>query len=99
MAIIRVDTEQLARDWRKVADRKERAEKELKKLYDEMLALNGMWQGSANAAMKASFAQDKEYFQDVCSDVQAMIDSLKFAEAEYCRCEQFVDRAIALLNI
>ena len=99
MRTIETDTMELRRDRQAAQDRLTSIQAALKQVYAEVAELDAMWDGTANMVFNKQFASDKETFEDVCKEVQALINNMTFAQEEYDRCENQVHSTVSAIKI
>lgn len=96
---IKINTEALRSDSRKIDDMVKNAEKELNEVYSLMENLDTMWDGPANEAFGRQFTTDYENFRSVCSFVKSFSDQLERAAKEYEVCEENVNNAVKAIRV
>lgn len=75
------------------------ARAQLTKMFDEVRALDTMWDGPANEEFNRQFATDFANGNELCDTVQSIIDSVRNARTEYIKCEQEVNSIIGSISI
>lgn len=99
IARIEMDTQRLQRDIGLLREGRERARSHINELRNKMDAMNNMWEGPANAAMRQRFQKDYDYMMALCSTVQEMINTLESIRQAYDTCENNVHSLVSALRI
>lgn len=68
-------------------------------MFDEITALETMWEGPAKEAFKQQFLLDQAAFEELCTAIDGMIDSMKEANTTYQNCEEQVGEVIDTIKI
>lgn len=84
---IKVDTSRLTNDVNSVIDMLARVNKNINEMYDEVVALNGMWTGPANIAFTQKFQEDYNEVKEYLKDVNNYVKSLAQKSESYNMCE------------
>ena len=72
---------------------------DIRRLRTKMDAMNGMWEGPANAAMRQRFQADYQQMQALCASIEELIQVLEAIRRSYDRCEDEVRSAVDALRI
>ena len=88
--IIEVNTSTLENDTDDIARELIAIRSDMSSMFNAVTELNTMWTGSANAAFTAQFTNDREMMEEMCKNLDGLVESLKFAKAEYEKCENQV---------
>ena len=96
---IKVNTSALRNDAGDLAEMAERARKQLKDMYDHIIALDGMWDGPANETFVQQFTGDYELLNSLCDSVKAFSNDLRDAAQEYDKCEDSVENAVRAIRV
>lgn len=96
---IKVNTNNLKNDANEVLELTKQAKANIKKMYDAVSELDGMWDGPANEAFMNQFRNDYEAFIDLCSYVENLSSKMKSSSNEYNKCEDNVYQLINKIKI
>lgn len=96
---IEVSTDQLDADRGDMETGLQKIREQFNRLFEEMQALDAMWEGTAKQTFQAQFAGDCEIANDVCNNLGKYIESMKNASREYKKCENDVAEIIAAIKI
>ncbi len=97
--LIEVDTNLLAKDIGQATEKLSAMRAALKAVYGEMQELDALWDGAANAAFNKQFALDKQSFEEILTQLEALLDDFEFAKIKYDECERQVNSAVAAIRI
>ncbi|MCI8398133.1 MAG: hypothetical protein HFF90_01840 [Oscillibacter sp.] len=97
--LVEVSTAQLNSDIRRLRAALEQTRKHVELLRTKMDAMNGMWEGPANAAMRQRFQADYQQMQALCASIEELIQVLEAIRRSYDRCEDEVRSAVDALRI
>ena len=89
--LVEVSTAQLNSDIRRLRAALEQTRKHVELLRTTMDAMNGMWEGPANA--------DYQQMQALCASIEELIQVLEAIRRSYDRCEDEVRSAVDALRI
>jgi len=98
MAKIRTDTEKLGSTESSVREQVKAIKDALKKMGEDVAALNAMWTGPANQAFNETFQNDIQELSGICDEIEGVADFEKDAREEYAKCERDVGTAIEFLR-
>ena len=96
---IRVNTGALRNDANELAEMAEQARRQLKDMYDHIIALDRMWDGPANETFVQQYTGDYELLNSICDSVKAFSNDLKDAAQEYDKCEDSVENAVRAIRV
>lgn len=97
--VIENDLERFLQDIRE-AEQKIRSLQEMhRKLFEEITALTGLWEGGAHDVYMAQFHTDSENMKLVLKNLQAFKKSLDEAYGKFRTCEQQVEDAVSRVKI
>lgn len=96
---IGVHTGRINTDIQNLKNGLNRTRRHIRDLRERMDALNRMWDGEANAAMRLRFQADQESLISLCDFLDALIRQLEAARQEYDTCENDVSSAISALRV
>ena len=68
-------------------------------MYDEVTALDKMWDGPANAQFTKQFNADKTSMDELCEEIKKIFTSMDEAKKEYEICENDVSQIISSIRI
>lgn len=68
-------------------------------VISQMKALNGMWTGEAHNTLMARFEKDRQTVQGMIEYMKQILEDLRFASAEYTRCENNVAGIVDSIRI
>lgn len=96
---IEIDTGQLNRDIEELEENITNANQSLTAMVQEMDELNSMWQGQANDAFRAQFANDNTMMQELLKEMQKLEECMRYASGEYVKCESEVKNMVDSIRI
>lgn len=96
---IEVSTGQLDSDRADMASGLQKIREQFNRLFEEMQALDAMWEGPAKQTFQAQFAGDCEIAEEICENLAKYIESMENASQEYKKCENDVADIIAAIKI
>lgn len=94
-----VDTGQLAATHGSLQSALERVTTGQVRMYQAMETLESMWAGSAHDAFRSQFAADHQQMQELCREVQNVLELLDQARGAYESCDNEVQGWIARLQV
>ena len=97
--IIEVNTRALAADTDDVENTVKAIRADMAQMFQEIMELKTMWDGKANAAFTTQFINDKESMEELCKNMDSLVDSMRFAKTEYDKCEDQVHSTVAAIKI
>jgi len=97
--IIEVNTSTLAADTDDIENAVKAIRADMTQMFQEITELNTMWDGKANAAFTTQFVSDKEAMEELCKNIDSLVESLRFAKTEYDKCENQVHSTVAAIKI
>lgn len=59
-------------------------------IYQDVMELDGMWDGRANMAFNRQFLQDRARLGEICNDLKLYAQKMDMAREEYEVCENAV---------
>lgn len=93
-----VNLSNLSSDITNARSNLEYIKKNIKGMFDEIRELDAMWDGEANNAFNVQFKSDYEMMQDVCKNIEKILNSMEFAKQEYAKCESSVSSAVRAMK-
>lgn len=96
---IEINIRSLNTDLGELIEELEKIRTEMKQMFDEIQALDTMWDGPANSAFNAQFASDYQLMEEMCTTIDSLIAYGDNARAEYISCENAVSAAIDEIKI
>lgn len=96
---IEVNIPSLKTDVGDMADELKQIRARMKQMFDEMEALDAMWDGPANRAFHIQFQSDYRLMEDMCRIADKIIAYGDNARQEYTSCENAVAAVIADIKI
>lgn len=96
---IKISTDSLQSESRKILELVLKAEKDLKEIYIEVETLDAMWDGPANETFIKQFFHDYEMFKQTCSFLKSFSEDMGRAADEYNRCENSVLNAVKSISV
>ncbi len=96
---IEVSTRQIDSDVSSMKEYIGNVRTQMKQMFNEIEALNNMWEGPANDAFNEQFAKDYETLTTICNSIDDYIGCMTFASTEYVKCESAVGDAIAKITV
>ncbi len=95
---IEIDTRLLQNDIASLEEGLSEIKNSINDTYDGVLVLNSMWEGAANTAFNAAFANDRERLLEICDEIKKYTESLSEAKAQYEAGEQSVADIISAIS-
>ncbi len=68
-------------------------------LFTDMEQLGTMWQGEAHDQLMATFSVDRKRTEEMLEQLNRLLEDLKFALAEYTKCENSVAGIIEEIEV
>ena len=99
MERIEIDTAQLAGTGSNIAGMVGRMRESVQRLYATVDELNTMWDGPANQAFNAQFAQDGAAMTEICKALEGYVQDLNNAKTEYDKCDSDVRSIIDAIRV
>jgi len=96
---ITVDMTQLASDIGILQETVAALRSQMQEMFDNIVELDAMWEGSANAAFNVQFRSDYENMESMCKTFDSIIECLEYANKEYNSCENAVYDIVAAVSI
>lgn len=96
---IEIETEQLKRDTQELLENKQKAEKVLSEMTEEIEELNAMWSGQANLAFRTQFNKDVTLMRELLAKMQQLAECMDFASSEYAKCENEVKSLVDNIKV
>lgn len=99
ISVIEINTEQLNRDIQRLRQRLSQTRSHIQSLREKMDAMNRMWEGPANAAIRQRFQADHANMLNLCKMLEELIRMLESIRQSYDTCETNVRSAVDALRI
>lgn len=96
---IAVNTNDLQRDINAMKNALDQVKKRTDSMFQEVNALNGMWEGPAHEAFARQFAADYQIMQELQKEVEKLIECMQYADKEYLSCESSITTIINSIRI
>lgn len=96
---ISVHFQSLDNDKRATAESVQAMKRQVNGLYNDLLELNAMWEGPANAAFTAQFEKDRADMEALCAELEQFTRDLEYASTEYKKCESQVSSIVAAIRV
>lgn len=97
--LIKVNTNRLNADLGDIGDHIRGIQMLIKDLYDHNRVLDGMWDGPASKAFKASFAADIKALEEVVKVLEGINRYEDNARKKYDQCEQKVGDLVSQIHV
>lgn len=99
ISLIEVNTELLSNDIKRLRTVLVQTRNHIKQLRDKMVAMNSMWEGPTNMAMRQRFQEDHERMLALCSSLEELLRVLESIRQAYDACEDQVHGAVNALRV
>lgn len=99
ISVIEINTEQLDRDIQRLREKLSQTRTHINRLKDRMDAMNKMWEGTANQAVRQRFQRDHQNMLNLCEMLEELIQTLESIRQSYDSCENHVRSAVDALRI
>lgn len=99
ISLVEVSTAQMESDVQRLRAMLERTRSHIARLRDKMEAMNRMWEGPANRAIRQRFQADYERMLELCASIEELIRALESIRQAYDACENQVRGAVDALRI
>lgn len=96
---IAVDTNLLQSDINNMRASLEKVKRKTESMFQEINALNGMWEGPAHEAFMRQFAADYQKMKELQGTIGKLIDCMQYADREYVTCENDIYSIINAVRI
>ena len=96
---IEIDVQQLSADIRALEERKEALLNAKGQVMSCMDKVNGMWEGAAHDSFVRQLTQDAQQLTEMMENIEHLLDSMKYAKAEYGKCADTVAEKIAAIRL
>ena len=97
--IIANEMELFRRDIRETQQKIEALQDTYKNMFEEIMALTGMWEGTAHNVYIARFQTDSENMEQVLKNLKAYKKSMDEAYRKFQICEQQVEETIRRVQV
>lgn len=99
MQEIEVDTITLAADIETLQQNLNFIVKSVESSYGAVKALDTMWDGPANEMFNLQFTKDSKEMQELCKNIQEIINGLIYAKEQYNSCENSISGIIGSIDV
>ena len=99
ISLVEVNTTQLSNDIKRLRTMLDRTRNHIKSLKGKMDAMNSMWEGPTNLAIRQRFQTDHERMLALCTSLEELIQMLETIRQAYDNCEGKVRSAVDALRI
>ena len=96
---IKVNTTTLKKDTDSIEQVLKNIEKKIKEMQTAVNALNGMWEGEANASFNQAFQDDITDLKSICDSLKELVRYEQNAKKEYDSCEARVSDLIDQITV
>ena len=96
--LLTIDTVALDRDAEAMNTCLSRVRSERDGMFDALMSLNRMWEGPANSEFDRQFRADMEDMAELCQTVEHLVRCMRESAAEYRKCGDQMDGAIAAVK-
>lgn len=76
-----------------------KAKMQLEEMFNQVIELDTMWDGPANAEFVRQFGIDYENGKSMCSTVASLIESMEYARDQYNICENEVHGIVSAISV
>ncbi len=97
--IIANDLERFRTDINRFGEAADKMENCRVRMFNELAALNGMWEGEAHDVLISRFESDNAFTEDYIAFLRQLVNNCNDAHAAYTRCEADVADVIAAMNL
>ena len=95
---VSVNNERLTENINEISSELRSMETEINGIYEQIVYLNSMWDGPANALFNISFNNDSRDVLDALAKMSKFIDSLDECRKKYDECEMSVMDEVSKIN-
>lgn len=99
ISLVEVNTTQMSNDIKRLRTMLDRTRNHIESLRQKMAAMNGMWEGATNMAIRQRFKADHERMLALCTSLEELIRTLEAIRQAYDTCESNVRNAVDTLRI
>ncbi len=99
ISLIEINTERLSNDIKRLRTALSQTRNHIEQLRAKMAAMNSMWEGPTNLAMRQRFQEDHERMIALCSSLEELIQVLESIRQAYDTCEGQVRGAVDALRV
>jgi len=96
---IAVDTNTLSNDIQALQEALNYARQQLNDMFSQIHEMDAMWDGPANSEFNAQFQKDYEFSMDLCSVIEALLECMEGAKAQYNACEESVGGIVCSIMV
>lgn len=97
--IIETNVDTMEQDIKDMRDVLQQIQQNMNGMFDAVTELDSTWSGPANEAFKRQFLTDKKVFEEICTAVENVIESMENAKYLYRKCEAEIEQEIARISI
>lgn len=99
VSYLKINTAALQSDANELNSLLQQVRSNLDNMYTSVNTLDGMWDGKANNAFNAQFADDHTRFSEICTAIEKLISDMQEAANKYNNCENEIYSTISSINI
>lgn len=99
ISVIEINTVQLSSDIKRLQNTLSRTRNHIEQLRAKMAAMNSMWEGPTNLALRQRFQEDHERMLALCSSLEDLIRTLESIRQAYDTCENNVRSTVDALRV
>lgn len=96
---IAVNTQTLNADINDIKEALNEAMNQADNMFNEIMQLSMMWEGSAHDAFTAQFNIDYENMENLFKTISELIDCMGYAKKEYNSCESTVGMIVSSIRV
>lgn len=97
--IIETNINAMEQDIKDMRDVLKKIRQDMNGMFDAVIELDNTWSGSAKEAFKKQFLTDKMDFEEICTAVENIIESMENAKNSYRKCEAEIEQEITRIPI
>lgn len=99
MQVLEQDMRELHKDVQSLQAIYSELQKQLTAVFDAMQALDGAWDGAAQAEMKNVWLSDRNAATEMLGEMKELCGLFRTAENEYGNCENSISNMISSLRV
>ncbi len=99
ISVIEINTAQLSSDIKRLRGTLARTRSHIEQLRVKMAAMNSMWEGPTNQAMRQRFRADHERMLALCASLEELLQMLESIRQTYDTCEDQVRGVVDALRV
>lgn len=95
---IEVDTQELNRDIEIVEQEIKMAQQSIYNLFLAIEEIDTIWEGEAKERFNSKIVEDCQMLNELCNQIEDLIDCMMFAQKEYKKCEENIVDAVNMIK-